>query len=70
MNADLPAFASAARAQGSSQLKRTNCLNFQTKDNIKRIEVLELLKSISYPVTKLAGIAHMKSRRVDERICS
>ena len=65
MNADLPTFASVARARGSSQLIRPNCLNFQTKDNIKKIEVLELLKSISYPVTKLVSIADMKSRSID-----
>ena len=65
MKVDLPTFASVARARGSSQLKRPNCLNFQTKDNIKRMEVLELLKSINYPVTKLVGIANMKSRSID-----
>ena len=65
MNVNLPTFASVARAQGSSQLKRPNCLNFQTKDNIKRMEVLELLKSINYPVMKLVGIADMKPRSID-----
>ena len=49
MNADLPTFASMARARGSSQLRRPSYLNLQTKDNIKRIDVLELLKSIAVP---------------------
>ena len=40
-------------------------MNFQTKDNIKRIAVLELLKSISYTVTKLVDIADMKSKSID-----
>ena len=44
MNVDLATFASVARARGSSQLQKPNCLNFQTKDNIKRMEALELLK--------------------------
>ena len=65
MKADLPRFASVARARGSSQLKRPNCLNFQTKDNIKRIEVLKLLKRVSYPITKLVGVANMKSRSIN-----
>ena len=65
MNADLPTFASVARARGLSQQKRPDCLNFHTKDNVKRIEILELLKSISYPVTKLVGIADMKCRSID-----
>ena len=65
MNVDLPTFASVARARGSSELKRPNCLNFQTKDNIKKMKVLEWLKSINYPVTKLVGIADMKSRSID-----
>ena len=65
INANLPTFASVARARGSSQLKRSNCSNFQTKDSIKRIKVLELLKSVSYPVAKLVGIADMKFRSIN-----
>ena len=65
MNVDLLTFACVARARGSSQLKRPSCLKFQTKGNIKKMEVRELLKSINYPVTKLVGIADMKSRSID-----
>ena len=65
LNVDLPTFASVARARGSSQLKRPNCLNFQTKDNVKRIDLSKFLKHISYPVTKLVDSADMKSKSTD-----
>ena len=58
-------FAAVARARGSSQLKRPNCLNFKTKDNMKRFEVLEMLEELKFPLSKLVGLAEMKSRSID-----
>ena len=58
-------FAAVARARRSPQLERPNCLNFKTKDNMKRFEVLEMLKELKYPLSKLVGLAEMKSRSID-----
>ena len=56
---------SLERARGSPQLERPNCLNVKTKDNMKRFEVLEMLKELKYPLSKLVGLAEMKSRSID-----
>ena len=58
-------FAAVTRARGSSQLERPNCLNFKMKDNMKRFEVLEMLKELKFPLSKLVGLAEMKSRSID-----
>ena len=46
-------------------LKRPNNLNFKTKINLKRYEVIEMLKQIEYTISKLVGVAEMKGRSVD-----
>ena len=49
----------------AKNLKRPNCLNFKTKSNLKRLEIIEILKHIEYPTDKLVGVAEMKSRSID-----
>ena len=58
-------FAAVARARGPPLLARPKCLNFKTKDNVKRFEVLEMLKELKFPLSKLARLAEMKSRSID-----
>ena len=47
----------ADRVKGSSKsnLKRPTCLNFRTKANLKRHEVIELLKEINFEPSKISG---------------
>ena len=49
-------FAAVARARGSPQLERPNCLNFKTKDNMKRFEVLEMLKELKLSFIKTCWV--------------
>ena len=36
------------RSTSLPQLEKPNCLNVRTKDNMKRFEVLEMLKDITF----------------------
>ena len=38
----------SGRSTSSLQLEKPNCLNVRTKDNMKRFEVLEMLKDITF----------------------
>ena len=49
----------------AKNLKRPNCSNFKTKSNLKRHEIIEMLKHIEYPTDKLVGVAEMKGRSID-----
>jgi len=40
-------------------------LNFKTKSNLKRPEVINLLQGIEFPKAKLVGIREMKNRSID-----
>ena len=46
-------------------LKRPTCLNLKTKSNLRRHEILDLLKELHYDTRKLIGVAEMKSRSID-----
>ena len=59
----VPTFAD--RVRGVSTSKRTTCLNFKTKSDLKRHEIVELLKDTKFPTFKIIGIADMKGRSVD-----
>ena len=50
----MPTFAD--RVKGSS---KSTCLNFRTKANLKRHEVIELLKEINFEPQKLVGVAEI-----------
>ena len=56
---------SADRIRGASKLKKFTCLNFKTKSDLKRHEIVELLKDMKFPTSKIIGIADMKGRSVD-----
>ena len=58
-------FADRVKGSSKSNLKRPTCLNFRTKANLKRHEVIELLKEINFEPQKLVGVAEMKSRSID-----
>ena len=57
-------FADRVKGSSKSNLKRPTCLNFR-KANLKRHEVIELLKEINFEPQKLVGVAEMKSRSID-----
>ena len=59
----VPTFAD--RVRGVSKFKRPTCLNFKTKSDLKRHKIVELLKDIIFPTSKIIGIADMKGRSVD-----
>ena len=48
-----------------SNLKRLNCLDFEIKTNLKRHEVIQLLREINFEPQKLVGMAEMRSRGID-----
>ena len=58
-------FADRVKGSSKSNLKRPTCLNFRTKANLKRHEVIELLKEINFEPQRLVGVAEMKSRSID-----
>ena len=58
-------FADRVKGSSKSNLKRPTCLNFRTKANLKRHEVIELLKEINFEPQKLVAVAEMKSRSID-----
>ena len=60
-----PTFADRGKGSSKSNLKRSTCLNFRTKANLKRHEIIELLKEINFEPQKLVGVAEMKSRSID-----
>ena len=60
-----PTFADRVKGTLKSNLKRPTCLNFRTKANLKRHEIIELLKEINFEPQKLVRVAEMKSRSID-----
>ena len=52
-----PTFADRVKGSSKSNLKRPTCLNFRTKANLKRHEVIDLLKEINFEPQKLEGVA-------------
>ena len=60
-----PTFVDRVKGTSKSNLKRPTYLNFKTKANLKRREVIELLKEINFEPQKLVGVAEMKSRCID-----
>ena len=61
----VPTFAD--RVRGVSKLKRPTCLNFKTKSDLKRHEIVELLEDMKFPTSKIIGSADMKGRSVDAK---
>ena len=55
----------AERVRGSSQISRPNCLNFKTKSNLRRYEVIEFLQKMNFSKSKLVGVGEMKGRSID-----
>ncbi|XP_078485942.1 uncharacterized protein LOC144744635 [Ciona intestinalis] len=58
-------FARVVSTQKNNLFKRPNCLNFKTEKQIKRYEVIELLKKIGFEKSKIVGIAEMKGTKID-----
>ena len=55
----------AERVRGSSQISRPNCLNFKTKSNLRRYEVVEFLQKMNFSKSKLIGVGEIKGRSID-----
>ena len=51
-----PTFAERVKGKEKSSLKRPNCLRFKTKANLKRHEVIDLLKEMKFECEKLEGV--------------
>ena len=64
MSQNPPTFAERVKGKEKSSLKRPNCLHFKTKANLKRHEVIELLKEIKFECEKL-GVGEMKYKKID-----
>ena len=54
----------AERVRGSSQISRPNCLNFKTKSNLRRYEVVEFLQKMNFSKSKPVGVGEMKDRSI------
>ena len=65
MSQQTPTYAARVKNDSKKVLERPTCLNFRTKTNMKRNEIIELLKSINYAIENLIGIAEMKNRNID-----
>ena len=65
MSLNQPAFAERIKSSLKQNLKRPNCLSLKTKLNLRRHEVIELMKKIKFGTRKLVGVAEMKSRSID-----
>jgi len=56
----------AERVRGITEnLLRPNCLNFKIKSNLRRNEIIDLLKSMNFVKSKLIGIEEMKGQSID-----
>ena len=60
-----PSFAQKVRGNTAVNLKRPTCLNFKTKANLRRVEILQMLSEISFKTKNLIGVAEMKNRSID-----
>ena len=60
-----PSFAQKVRGNIAVNLKRPTCLNFKTKANLRRVEILQMLSEISFKTENLIGVAEMKNRSID-----
>ena len=43
-----PSFAQRVRGNTAVNLARPTCLNFETKTNLRRVEILQMLSEISF----------------------
>ena len=60
-----PSFAQRVRGNTAVNLKRPTCLNFKTKTNLRRVEILQMLSEIRFKTENLFGVAEMKNRSID-----
>ena len=58
-------FADRVKGTSNSNLERPTCLNFRTKANLKRHEVIQLLKETNFEPQELVDAAEMKSTSID-----
>ena len=65
MSQNPPTFAERVKGKEKSSLKRPNCLHFKTKANLKRHEVIDLLKEMKFECEKLEGVGEMKHKKID-----
>ena len=65
MSQNAPTFADPGKGTSKSNLKRPTSLNFKTKANLKRREVIELLKEINFELQKLVDVVEMRSRNIN-----
>ena len=57
-------FAERVKGKEKFSLRRPNCLHFKTKANLKRHEVIDLLKEKKFEREKF-GVAKMKNKKID-----
>ena len=60
-----PSFAQRVRGNTAVNLARPTCVNFKTKTNERRVEVLQMVSEISLKTENLMGIADMRNRSID-----
>jgi len=48
-----------------STLKISNCLFFKTKSNLRRHEVIDMLKELKFRFKKLEGVGEMKGQCIN-----
>ena len=60
-----PSFAQRVRGNTAVNLARPTCLNFKTKTNLRRVEILQMLSEISFKTENLIGVAEMRNRSID-----
>ena len=53
------------RGNTAVNLARPTCLNFKTKTNLRRVEILQMLSEISFKIENLIGVAEMRNRTID-----
>ncbi|XP_078489414.1 uncharacterized protein LOC144746232 [Ciona intestinalis] len=58
-------FARVVSTQKINMFKRPNCLSFKTEKQIKRHEVMDILKKIGFERKKIQGITEMKGTKID-----
>ena len=58
-----PSFDQKVRSDTAVNLARPTCLNFKTKTNLRRIEVLQILSKITFKTKN--GVAQMRNRSID-----
>ena len=60
-----PSFAQRVRGNTAVHLARKTFLNFKTKTNLRRVEILQMLSEISFKTENLIGFAEMRNRSID-----